>query len=51
MKRHSNKKSRQELEDDFIKQFTPSNLIEKISLTFGNRHEHISFDDFKHKNN
>ena len=40
------KKSRQELEDDFIKQFTPSNLIEKISLTFGDRHEHISFDDF-----
>ena len=40
------KESRQKLEDDFIKQFTPSNLIEKISLTFGDRHEHISFDDF-----
>ena len=51
MKRHSNKKSRQQLEDDFIKQFTPSNLIEKISLTFNDRHEHISFDDFRPKNN
>ena len=43
------KESRQKLEDDFIKQFTPSNLIEKISLTFGDRHEHISLDDFKPK--
>jgi len=39
-------KSKQQLEDDFINEFTPSNLIEKISLTFGYRHEHISFDDF-----
>tara|TARA_B100000497_G_C7641398_1_gene385585 strand:- start:445 stop:639 length:195 start_codon:yes stop_codon:yes gene_type:complete len=39
-------KSKQQLEDDFINEFTPSNLIEKISLTFGDRHEHMSFDDF-----
>ncbi len=39
-------KSKQQLEDDFINEFTPSNLIEKISLTFGDRHEHIGFDDF-----
>ncbi len=38
-------KSKQQLEDDFINEFTPSNLIEKISLTFGDRHEHMSFDD------
>jgi|TARA_R110000787_G_scaffold34647_5_gene89619 HKD family nuclease len=38
------KKSRQELEDEFMNEFTPSNLIEKISLTFGDRHEHISSD-------
>ena len=40
------KESRQKLEDEFIDTFTPSNLIEKISLTFGDRHEHIDFDDF-----
>tara|TARA_R110002050_G_scaffold130934_1_gene252703 strand:- start:13052 stop:13246 length:195 start_codon:yes stop_codon:yes gene_type:complete len=40
------KKTRQELEDEFMNEFTPSNLIEKISLTFGDRHEHIDFDDF-----
>ena len=39
-------KSKEQLEDDFINEFTPSNLIEKISLTFGDRHEHMSFDDF-----
>tara|TARA_R110000822_G_scaffold28198_4_gene83913 strand:- start:703 stop:894 length:192 start_codon:yes stop_codon:yes gene_type:complete len=44
-----NKKTKQELEDEFINEFTPSNLIEKISETFGDRHEHIRFDDFMPK--
>jgi len=43
------KKTDQQVVDEFIDTFTPSNLIEKISLTFGDRHEHISFDDFKPK--
>ncbi len=44
--KQNEKKSRKQLEDEFIKQFTPSNLIEKITETFGDRHEHIDFDDF-----
>ncbi len=44
--KQNEKKSRKQLEDQFIKQFTPSNLIEKITETFGDRHEHIDFDDF-----
>ena len=40
------KKTDQQVVDEFIDTFTPSNLIEKISLTFGDRHEHIDFDDF-----
>lgn len=42
----SGKKTDQQVVDEFIDTFTPSNLIEKISLTFGDRHEHIGFDDF-----
>jgi len=42
----SSKKTDQQVVDEFIDTFTPSNLIEKISLTFGDRHEHIGFDDF-----
>mgnify|MGYP000005718210 FL=1 len=41
-----NKKTDKQVVDEFIDTFTPSNLIEKISLTFGDRHEHIGFDDF-----
>jgi hypothetical protein len=44
--KQNEKKSRKQLEEEFIKQFTPSNLIEKITETFGDRHEHIDFDDF-----
>ena len=41
-----NKKTDKQVVDEFIDTFTPSNLIEKISLTFGDRHKHIGFDDF-----
>lgn len=44
--KQNEKKTRKQLEEEFIKQFTPSNLIEKITETFGDRHEHIDFDDF-----
>jgi hypothetical protein len=44
--KQNEKKSRKQLEEEFIKQFTPSNLIEKITETFGDRHEHIDFDHF-----
>ena len=40
------KKTDQQVIDEFIDTFTPSDLIEKISLTFGDNHEHIDFDDF-----
>jgi len=52
IKNHTNMKSRLKNQDKNWKMnssthsFTPSNLIEKISLTFGDRHEHIDFDDF-----
>ena len=41
-----NKKTDKQVVDEFIYTFTPKDLIEKISLTFGDRHEHINFDDF-----
>lgn len=44
--KQNEKKSRKQLEEEFIKKFTPSNLIEKITETFGDRHEHIDFSDF-----
>jgi len=44
--KQNEKKSRKQLEDEFIKQFTPSNLIEKITETCGDRQEQIDFDDF-----
>ena len=40
------KKTDQQVVDEFIDTFTPKDLIEKISLTFGDNHEHIDFDDF-----